>query len=88
MLAIDLAGRQPDLLAAWGFRANAQSRLVIGHAALKPPRNERGWKQDRKVNQRHDGIHLERPIGVGVDQRRVIDEVRNGRCSLAVSPTD
>src|ERR1700726_4638384 len=54
------------------------SRLVIGHAALKPPRNERGRKQDRKVDQGHDGIHFQRPIGVGVDQRRIIDEVRNG----------
>src|SRR6266567_2188371 len=62
------------------LRANQSrlwSRLVVGQAALEPPRDKRGREQDRKVDQGHDRIHLERPIGLGVDQRRVVDEVRN-----------
>src|ERR1700730_15393707 len=50
------------------------SRLVVGQAALEPASNEGRRKQDREVDQRHDRIDLERPIGVGVDQGCVVDE--------------
>src|SRR6266566_1184494 len=55
-----------------------RSGLVVGQAALKPARDKRGREQDRKIDQGHDRIHLQRPIGLGVDQGCVVDEVRNG----------
>src|SRR5579883_3178341 len=50
----DLAtlGHPPRAFRGGGIR----SRLVISHAALEPSADEGGRKQDRKIDQRHDGI--------------------------------
>ena len=46
----------------------------VGHAALEAAGDERDGEEDREIDERDHRIDLERPIGVGADQRRIVDE--------------
>ncbi|WP_316189187.1 Na+-dependent transporter [Bradyrhizobium sp. SZCCHNS1054] len=54
------------------------NRLRAGAPALEPPAEPGRGKQDREIDHGHDGVDFERPVGVGIDQGRVVDEIRHG----------